>query len=63
MPLYFCMRNGAEMNHKGETNTFEIGLLSKLEIIRPEIFFSAMRKKFFRFVFSPLLLEYVLIRP
>ena len=56
------MRNGAEMNHKGETNSFKIGLLSKLEIIRPEIFFSAMRKNFFRVVFSPLLLEYVLIR-
>ena len=51
------------MNHKGETNTFKIGLLSKLEIIRPEIFFSAMRKNFFRVVFPTLLLEYVLIRP
>ena len=51
------------MNHKGETNSFKIGLLSKLEIIRPEILFSAMRKIFFRVVFSPLLLEYVLIRP
>ena len=57
------MSNGAEMNHKGETNTFKIGLLSKLEIIRQEIFFSAMRKKFFRVVFSTLLLEYFLIRP
>ena len=46
MPLYFWVRNGAEMNHKGETNIFKVGLLNKLEIRSAEFFFSQHKKKF-----------------